>query len=310
MHFGRAELYFPQGEDGTEGETDYDKINDIRSEQERPKTGLEPQFYASAQASAQLAIDVSPSAQIGINVGPSILGKGNLVDAQIIAFVNGTLEFSAKVSASAGTNTDPTFTYRYGAYLYYNLGYGGYANILAGTWNWHYQPVYLYNIPGMRYTIYENDNVESDAPAGSKRSIERLPELQEGHNRAIFINEDDVGHESDNTATVEPYPPPTNPLRHHRHGSRHARFHRGLANATMMDSPEVMVYKREDSDTPMLDAESSSQFWGSQLFKCPAKSSEEVELPELRCECYNTMHQRKLKDYTNIYRQLPRLLLP
>lgn len=111
MYFGRAELYFPQGEEGTEGDTDYDKIENIRSSQERPRTGLEPQFYASAQASANLAIDVSPNARIGIEVGPSVLGSGNLADAQIIAFMNTTLEFSATVRGSVGTSTEPTYSY-------------------------------------------------------------------------------------------------------------------------------------------------------------------------------------------------------
>lgn len=61
-----------------------------------PWLKLEPQFYASAQASANLAIGVSPNAKIGISVGPSVLGKGNLVDAQILAFVNGTVEVTAQ----------------------------------------------------------------------------------------------------------------------------------------------------------------------------------------------------------------------
>ena len=125
MHFGHAELYFSQHEEGTKGDTDYDKIKDIQSKQEWPKTGLEPQFFASAQASANLAIDVSPNARIGIEVGPSILGKGNLVNAQIIAFLNSTLDFSATVTGSVGTGTSPTYSYNCGAYIYYNLGHGG-----------------------------------------------------------------------------------------------------------------------------------------------------------------------------------------
>ncbi|KAL4756602.1 uncharacterized protein BDW70DRAFT_164334 [Aspergillus foveolatus] len=112
---------------------DYDMIKDIQSQQQRPKAGLEPQFYASAQASANLAIDVSPNARIGIEVGPSVLGKGNLVNAQIVAFLNSSLDFSATVTGSVGTDTDPVYSYKYGAYLYYNLGYGGFANILGDT---------------------------------------------------------------------------------------------------------------------------------------------------------------------------------
>lgn len=42
MHFRRAKLYFPQDEDKTKGETNYNKINNIQSKQERLKPGLEP----------------------------------------------------------------------------------------------------------------------------------------------------------------------------------------------------------------------------------------------------------------------------
>ena len=63
------------------------------------------------------------------------MGKGNLVDAQIIAFMNSTLDFSATVTRSVGIDSDPTYAYKYGAYLYYNLGYRGFANILGDTWN-------------------------------------------------------------------------------------------------------------------------------------------------------------------------------
>lgn len=139
----------------------------------------------------------------------------------------------------------------------------------------------------MRYIIYENDNVELDVPPGSKRSIKRLSEVQEEQRRAIFIDKDNIKYDSDNsTIIVKPYSPPTNRLRHHRHRSRHTHFHRGYANATIVDNTETMVYKREDPDTPMPDAKGLSQFWGSQAFKCPAKGSQEVDLPELRCKCH------------------------
>lgn len=300
MHFGRAELYFPQGEDGTEGDDNYNKIDNIRSQHKRPKKGLEPQFYTTAQASAALAIDVSPNARIGINVGPSILGKGNLVDAQIIAFVNGTLEFSADVSASAGTGTDPTFTYRYGAYLYYNLGYGGFANILAGTWNWHYEPVYLYSLPGMRYTIYENDNVESDEAPGSKRSLETDPSLDDDFHGALIGTDDDTG-----SASIQPYFPPTHQLRHRRQGHRRQVTHSGYSvqnspNSTMAEDAGMIIFKRTDPDTPMPDADSSATFWERHVFNCPERKSTDIRLPELRYKPSDRSCPRE--SYTNFSR--------
>jgi hypothetical protein len=97
------------------------------------------------------------------------------VNAQIIAFLNSTLDFSASVTGSVGTGTTPTYSYKYGAYLYYNLGYGGFENILGDIWNWHFTLVYLYSIPGQKYTIYENSNVESDATLNAKRDVKILP---------------------------------------------------------------------------------------------------------------------------------------
>ncbi|THC88913.1 hypothetical protein EYZ11_011642 [Aspergillus tanneri] len=78
---------------------------------------------------------------------------------------------SVAASVAGGTGIDMTHSYKYGAYLYYNLGYGGYANILDSTWNWHYQPDFLYNTRAIRYTIYKNDNVASDTTHKSKRNI-------------------------------------------------------------------------------------------------------------------------------------------
>ncbi|KAJ6060310.1 hypothetical protein N7444_002164, partial [Penicillium canescens] len=254
VHFGRAELYFPQDEEGTKGDTDYDKIDDIKSQQERPKTGLEPQFFASAQASANLAIDVSPNARIGIEVGPSVLGKGNLVNAQIIAFMNSTLDFSAIVTGSAGTDSSPTYSYKYGAYLYYNLGYGGFANILGDTWNWHYTPVYLYSLPGQKYTIYENSNVESDATLNSKRDIKILPD---GDEKGLFHDDDDEDAIWNDNG-LEPYVPPASHVHRrrthmHLHHKAHHSYH-DKSNATS-HIPNVgsVIFKRADVDDDATD---------------------------------------------------------
>ncbi|OQD79993.1 hypothetical protein PENANT_c040G10948 [Penicillium antarcticum] len=286
VHFGRVELYFPQDEEGTKGDTDYDKIEDIKSQQERPKTGLEPQFYASAQASANLAIDVSLNARIGIEVGPAILGKGNLVDAQIIAFMNSTLDFSATVIGSVGTYSDPTYAYKYGAYLYYNLGYGGFANILGDTWNWHFTPVYLYSLPGNKYTIYENSNIKADATLNSKRNVKILPDSDE---KGLFHDDNDDAVWDD--SGLEPYVPPATHVHHRRnHMPLHHKVHSshdGKSNATS-PSPDVgsVIFKRADSDDEKEpDTASSSSFTGSQKFDCPASVNKQPTLPEFRYNC-------------------------
>lgn len=171
---------------------------------------------ASAQASANLAIDVSPNARIGIEVRPSVLGKGNLVNAQIIAFLNSTLDFSATVTGSVGTGTNPTYSYKYGAYLYYNLGYGGFANVLGDTWNWHFTPVFLYSIPGQRYTIYENSNVESDVTLNSKRDV-KIPADNSGDNEIGLFHDDDDDYDAVwDDGGLKTYVPPASHVHHRR----------------------------------------------------------------------------------------------
>ncbi|KAJ5089843.1 hypothetical protein N7532_008527 [Penicillium argentinense] len=279
VHFGRAELYFPQDEEGTKCDKDYDKISDIKSQQQRPKTGLEPQFFASAQASANLAIDVSPNAKIGIEVGPSVLGKGNLVNAQIIAFLNSTLDFSATVTGSVRTGTSPTYCYKYGAYLYYNLGYGGFA-----TWNWHFTPIYLYSIPGQKYTIYENSNVESDATLNSNRDVKIMPANDE---KGIFHDDDDEDAVWDDGG-LEPYVPPASHVHHrrshmHLHHKLHDSHHEKANATTPIPDMGSVIFKRADDDGGKKnDTASSSKFSGSQKFSCPKSGNKEPTLPELR----------------------------
>ncbi|CDM26395.1 unnamed protein product [Penicillium roqueforti FM164] len=53
----------------TKRERSYDKIENIRSSRERSRTGSEPRFYASAQASAKLAvINASPTPNTRIRI--------------------------------------------------------------------------------------------------------------------------------------------------------------------------------------------------------------------------------------------------
>lgn len=190
-------------------------------------------------------------------------------------------------TASAGTNSDPTTTYDYGAYLYYNLGYGGFANILAGTWNWKYQPVFLYNPPGMRYIIYEKDDVESESVHSLKRSfkgpttVENSPDNGTAH-----------AHPAD--ASLEPYVSPSQQSRHHRHLSQHRQHmsdhtHRDFLsenspNSSMAQDPGSIIYKRSDPDTPMLDADARRKFSLANKFDSPSEGPKEVRLPEFRCK--------------------------
>ncbi len=61
---------------------------------------------------------------MGIRIGGKISGGSTLVDAQLVGYVNTTLQFAASASASGGSSSGPAASYRYGIYLLYNLGYG------------------------------------------------------------------------------------------------------------------------------------------------------------------------------------------
>ena len=166
-NFERAEVYWPEESE------DLSKIRDLVKGPETIDQGLVPQFDASVQASADLDILVTPEANMGIRVGggAGIFGSA-LVDAQIVGFVNNTLRFHAEAQASTGTSSGSSTSYSYGAYLLYNLGYGGYATIPFYSWN--AQPRNLFSTP-KQVTLYENRKV---APgSATKRDLEDTPQL-------------------------------------------------------------------------------------------------------------------------------------
>lgn len=128
--FEKAEVYFPQDDDGSAAS----KIQGLLDDPEPVETGLVPEFKADVTASIDVDIRITPEAHIGIQVGGSnILGSSVLVDAQLAAYVNSTLRFDADATGTAST-TDVTMAYNYGVYLLYNIGFGGWASIPLYTW--------------------------------------------------------------------------------------------------------------------------------------------------------------------------------
>ncbi|KAL2821672.1 hypothetical protein BJX63DRAFT_427669 [Aspergillus granulosus] len=169
--FDKAEVYWPQDAD----EADYSKINDLIDDPEPVESGLVPEFSASVQASADLDILVTPEANIGINVGgSSLLGGVTLVDAQVAAFVNSSLRFHADASAIASGDSssgEASYSYNYGVYLLYNIGFGGHASI--PFYSWYMAARNLFDSP-KSITLYENGDVGSTNlySSGTKRSLE------------------------------------------------------------------------------------------------------------------------------------------
>lgn len=167
--FEKSEVYWPEGDDST----DYSKINDLVGNPEPVASGLEPSFHASVQASADLDVMVTPEANIGITIGgSSLIGGVTLVDAQMVGFMNTTLRFHADSGARVSgdsSSVSAAYTYNYGVYLLYNLGYGGHATI--PFYEWHMTARTLFRSPKL-ITLYSNGDVGSTLTSiSTKRSI-------------------------------------------------------------------------------------------------------------------------------------------
>lgn len=169
--FGVSEMYYPQDSDSDV----YDKLGD--SDKPEPlATGLEPTFEASVQANAQLDFKVTPEASVGITIGgSSFLSSTSLASATVSGFVNNTLRFMASAAASASgdtTGVSASASYTYGAYLLYNVGFGGQANILNYAWNM--ATTYLYTTAS-QYELYSGSGIVSTNITTTKRDLDGLP---------------------------------------------------------------------------------------------------------------------------------------
>nr|POE90696.1 chitinase-3-like protein 1 [Quercus suber] len=280
--FGKAELYFPQNSDADNS----DILEGIPSSNSKPPKSIElaPEFHASAQAVAALDIIVSPEAKLGLTIAPKILGNDivTLVDAQLIGFVNGTLEFSANVTATAGSGEESTFTYGYGAFLFYNLGYGGYANLFSDTWNWKYSSIYAYPYPGKKYTIYENSNLQSDDTLNSRRSIDGAVEERKWFETPSRI----IGRALLNDESLAVLREAATPEKIRAAQVAGEQF----ANETSaVRSRDLFFGKRDPGDgsagSSAVDVQNPAVNTGSQKFTCPPRGNRDVILPDFRYNC-------------------------
>ncbi|KAK3395032.1 hypothetical protein B0H63DRAFT_533483 [Podospora didyma] len=149
--FGKAEVYWPQDDDA---KNKYDKILGLDLDEEYTKVpmNVEPTFEAGVKLDAQLDILIRPEANVGIKVGGGPLTAGRqLVDAQITAFMLGTLSFQARGLANLVTGK---FDYTYGVYLLYNVGFKAKAVILEWK-DWAMKPRMAYEPKDRSMTIYQ-----------------------------------------------------------------------------------------------------------------------------------------------------------
>lgn len=88
---------------------------------------------------------------MGIKVGGGELVAGKtIMDAQLSAFMTGKLSFSAQLD---GTATSTKFPIKYGAYIFYNIGYSAKAQIL-GLIDWALKDRLAYH-PDKKVKIHE-----------------------------------------------------------------------------------------------------------------------------------------------------------
>ncbi|KAF7587601.1 hypothetical protein BBP40_007000 [Aspergillus hancockii] len=158
LSFGKAEVYWPQSDDAKD---QYETLLGVKSDPKGPAPGtIKPVFEAGVAVDAQLDILVTPEANIG---------GATLMDAQLTGYVTGDLSFQAHSDYDTTSNT---YKYRFGSYLFYNLGYKATAKILNFI-DWALGPRMAY-FPGKTVKLYEKQG--SIPLTSSKKERRSVPD--------------------------------------------------------------------------------------------------------------------------------------
>lgn len=200
---------------------------------------------------------------MGLRVGGKISGGTPLVDAQLVGYVNTSLSFQASAIASGGSTSAGSLVYRYGVYLYYNLGYGAYATVKFFP-NWALAPRNAYN-PSPRFTIYENTGSFAGNAAGSKRSIEGSTTLHFPR-RGLFEDNDGAKLTSIN-------------LVRHASDSYDKDTYASPPNNSSADIEFLLGKRAGPLDSSLPDAQSPDF---SQQVTCPPGDTGSIRLPDFR----------------------------
>ncbi|KAF2119716.1 hypothetical protein BDV96DRAFT_642728 [Lophiotrema nucula] len=169
IEFPRYEVYFPQAPEAEE----YQKFPtpDEDKEQVVKDTSITPMFDASVSASVGVDLIITPEVNLGIKVNAKGV-KDDIVNAQIVGFVNNTFRFEVAGKASAGVGNTPAVTYDIFIKYIYNFGIGGVAKF---KWlgEWALKPLQLFPGEGKVKMLYEHHGKISGAS--------RRRSLSEGH---------------------------------------------------------------------------------------------------------------------------------
>lgn len=91
---------------------------------------------------------MQPEANVGIKIGGGKLVAGvTIVNAQISGYVKAILSFQASGAVTGGTNSPFLWSYSYGVYFYYNVGYRAAATTL-NVFDWALSPREAYTLTG------------------------------------------------------------------------------------------------------------------------------------------------------------------
>lgn len=216
-------------------------------------------------------------ANMGIRVGGGKITGGNyLINAQLVGFVNSTLQFAASVAASVGSGA---VTYTYGCYILYNLGYGAYATVL-GNIGWATTNRYVFN-PSPRFTIYEGSGSFPISGSSKRDEIEGLSDIRlprrgvlnsiDGDELTVVKKWDEANRLRELGAYPDFYDPqddlvtgaaifPNNFTLNHLNWKRQS----GDPDVTMGEAPDFTEYES---------------------FKCPAGDTAQIKIPDFRYNC-------------------------
>lgn len=153
--FPKYEVYFPQIDEATK----YQKFPKPAENKEEGSKGTDFQPILNAEVTASVGLDllITPEVNLGIKVNsPGI--KGDIVNAQIVGFVNNTFRFEVQGKASGGIGQTPAASYDIFIKYIYNFGVGGVA-----TFKWlgshALKPLQLWPGEGREKMLWEHHGV-------------------------------------------------------------------------------------------------------------------------------------------------------
>lgn len=177
----KYKLYFPKNADSDE----FTEVDD-KKEGQTQKLKFTPQLEASVKAQASLNLELTPQVNIGTKVGKEKGWLKDVVDAQIVGFMNNTLSFNINAGAEAYMNDaskGASAQFEVWISYFYNFGYGAQAK-LRYLFNFRMEPRNIWGGKGKEIVLWKKENKVSTARR-------RLPAfLDDGPNSTLGLNED------------------------------------------------------------------------------------------------------------------------